>query len=234
MSDSDSERDSAPTFEPVRVFERDGFVVVPDLLDTDEIDRFAPLVDAAVRQRMSGDTRPLTERSRYEQSFLQCINLWEDHPKIRDLTFHPRIAETAADLLGATRVRLWHDQALYKEAPPKRASSSSTTSAARPPPPSTSAASNGSPAPSPSGTTGPSNTTPPTTTGPCAASWNASPSSATARPDAPAAAWQPPSTHLELRPLRRRRNLPDAPRSGRASAHKLRTRALRARSARPR
>jgi ectoine hydroxylase-related dioxygenase (phytanoyl-CoA dioxygenase family) len=113
---SEPEGDSEGAVEPVRVFERDGFVVVPDLLDADEIDHFAPLVDAAVRRRMSGDTRSLAERSRYEQSFLQCINLWEDHPELRGLTFHPRIAETAAELLGAARVRLWHDQALYKEA----------------------------------------------------------------------------------------------------------------------
>jgi len=111
---------SAPTSEAedelVRAFERDGFVVAPGLLAPGEIEHFAPLVDAAVAGRTAGDTRPTFERSRYEQSFLQCINLWEDHPEIRGLTFHPRIARTAARLLGAERVRLWHDQALYKEA----------------------------------------------------------------------------------------------------------------------
>ena len=34
---------------------------------------------------------------------------------MRPLTFHPRLAETAARLLGVDAVRLWHDQALYKE-----------------------------------------------------------------------------------------------------------------------
>lgn len=99
----------------VESFARDGFVRVPGLVDPDAIDRFAGAVDAAVRVRTARDRRTLAEKSRYEQSFLQCINLWEDHPAVRELTFHPRICETAARLLGAPRIRLWHDQALYKE-----------------------------------------------------------------------------------------------------------------------
>jgi ectoine hydroxylase-related dioxygenase (phytanoyl-CoA dioxygenase family) len=97
-------------------FERDGFVVVAGLLSEAELDRFAPWVDGAVAARTAHDRRRLEEKSPYEQSFLQCINLWEDHPPLRALTFHPRIAECAALLLGAERIRLWHDQALYKEA----------------------------------------------------------------------------------------------------------------------
>lgn len=101
--------------ELVEDFRRDGFVVVPDLLTEAELERFAPQVDRAVAERTAHDRRRLDEKSRYEQSFLQCINLWEDHPELRPLTFHPRIAGCAARLLGAERLRLWHDQALYKE-----------------------------------------------------------------------------------------------------------------------
>ena len=100
----------------VEGFRRDGFVVVPDLLTTDELARFGTAVDQAVAWRRRHDTRTLAEKSRYEQSFIQCQNLWEDCPDVRPLTFSPRIAETAARLLGADAVRIWHDQALYKEA----------------------------------------------------------------------------------------------------------------------
>ncbi|MCZ6619213.1 MAG: phytanoyl-CoA dioxygenase family protein, partial [Gammaproteobacteria bacterium] len=37
-------------------------------------------------------------------------------PAVRPLTFHARIGEAAALLLRAEAVRIWHDQALYKEA----------------------------------------------------------------------------------------------------------------------
>jgi ectoine hydroxylase-related dioxygenase (phytanoyl-CoA dioxygenase family) len=84
-------------------------------LSADERRRYGAAVDEAVGRRSSGDRRTLAEKSRYEQSFIQCQNLWEDSEGVRPLTFHPLLAETAARLLGVGAVRLWHDQALYKE-----------------------------------------------------------------------------------------------------------------------
>jgi ectoine hydroxylase-related dioxygenase (phytanoyl-CoA dioxygenase family) len=92
-----------------------GFVVVPDLLTPAECERYGREVEAAVRRRKAGDARTLAEKTRYEQSFLQVINLWEDSPGVRPLSFHPRICQVAAELIGAERLRLWHDQALFKE-----------------------------------------------------------------------------------------------------------------------
>ena len=44
------------------------------------------------------------------------MNLWEDDAEVAPLTFHPRLGQAAAELLEVDAVRLWHDQALYKEA----------------------------------------------------------------------------------------------------------------------
>ena len=96
-------------------FRRDGFVVVPDLLKESELARFGAAVDAGVVRRTRRDTRQLAEKSRYEQSFIQCQNLWEDCPDVRLLTFHSGVTRTAASLLGVDAIRIWHDQALYKE-----------------------------------------------------------------------------------------------------------------------
>ena len=96
-------------------FERDGFVVIPALLSDTELAEFGSITDAAVAERMQWDSRRLEEKSRYEQSFQQCLNLWEDYPAIRPLTFHPCITAAAASLLRVPAIRLWHDQALYKE-----------------------------------------------------------------------------------------------------------------------
>ncbi len=100
----------------VKEFAERGFVIVPELLTAAEITLFGNSVDRAVHSRMSSDTRSLDQKTRYEQSFQQCLNLWEDFPEVRPLSFHPRLAATAARLLGVERVRIWHDQALYKEA----------------------------------------------------------------------------------------------------------------------
>jgi hypothetical protein len=100
----------------VAEFREQGYVVVPGLLPLDELDYYGALVTNAVRRRTAGDTVPLVDKSRYQQSFLQCMNLWEDFPDIRPLTFHPTLGRVAAELLGVDAVRLWHDQALYKQA----------------------------------------------------------------------------------------------------------------------
>jgi len=105
-----------PSEDSIQAFRRDGFVVVEGLLDDEEVERYGHFVDAGVRARTRGDERTVEEKTRYEQSFQQCINLWEDFPDVRPLTFHPAVAETAASLLGVPSLRVWHDQALYKEA----------------------------------------------------------------------------------------------------------------------
>jgi len=107
---------SAVTDDQCAAFQRDGFVVIPDLLTDVELREFGTAVDAAVAARTRHDRRRLEDKSPYEQSFQQCINLWEDNPAVRPLTFHPRVTAAAARLLGVPAIRLWHDQALYKEA----------------------------------------------------------------------------------------------------------------------
>ena len=100
----------------VTAFQRDGFVRAAGLIDPAEVARFRVHVDRAVAWRTRNDPRGLDEKTPFERSFTMCQYLWEDHPEIAPLTFHPRVAGAAAELIGAKAVRLWHDQALYKEA----------------------------------------------------------------------------------------------------------------------
>jgi ectoine hydroxylase-related dioxygenase (phytanoyl-CoA dioxygenase family) len=58
---------------------------------------------------------PLEKRTLYDQAFLQVMNLWRESELVRELAFSKRLARIAAELLGARGVRMWHDQALYKE-----------------------------------------------------------------------------------------------------------------------
>lgn len=52
-----------------QAFDRDGFVVVPEVLTPDELNRYGSAVDAAVRARVVDDDRPISEKPRYEQTF---------------------------------------------------------------------------------------------------------------------------------------------------------------------
>lgn len=97
-------------------FQADGFLLVENFFSHEELDQFGASVDAAVQFRTADDQRSLAEKSLYEQTFVQCMGIWEDHESVRPLTFHPKLCAAAAALLDTDCVRLWHDQALYKEA----------------------------------------------------------------------------------------------------------------------
>ena len=59
---------------------------------------------------------PMEQRSTYNKAFLQVIDLWRHSQRAKEFVFAERFARIAADLLGVEGVRLYHDQALYKEA----------------------------------------------------------------------------------------------------------------------
>ncbi|HIG41423.1 MAG: phytanoyl-CoA dioxygenase family protein [bacterium] len=99
----------------IDAYQSEGFVLTPEVLGKSELDRFGTAVDSEVRRRTALDTRGVGEKSTYEQSFIQCMRLWETDSTIRQLTCHPGLAGLAAQLMGVETVRLWQDQALYKE-----------------------------------------------------------------------------------------------------------------------
>jgi ectoine hydroxylase-related dioxygenase (phytanoyl-CoA dioxygenase family) len=99
----------------IQRFDEEGFVLTPNLLTSDELETYGASVDRAVARRTKEDTRSVAEKSTYEQSFVQCMRLWETDQDVRPLTFHAGLAQAAAELLGVGSVRLWQDQALYKE-----------------------------------------------------------------------------------------------------------------------
>jgi len=99
----------------VQGYQQAGYLVVDGLVSVAELASARAAIDAAVAQRSAHDQRSMAEKNRYEQSFVQCMRLWEDHPEVAPFTFHPRIAQAAAELMEVDCARLWQDQALYKE-----------------------------------------------------------------------------------------------------------------------
>src|SRR5512140_3690692 len=49
-------------------------------------------------------------------AFIQVMNLWVRDEAVRRYVLARRFAKIAADLMGVKGVRIYHDQALYKEA----------------------------------------------------------------------------------------------------------------------
>ena len=91
-----------------------GHVLIRDVASTDDIDAHRDAIREAVL-RLSNENRPLEERSTYDKAFLQVMNLWRKDEAVKRFVFEKHFAQIAADLLGIEKVRLYHDQALFKE-----------------------------------------------------------------------------------------------------------------------
>jgi ectoine hydroxylase-related dioxygenase (phytanoyl-CoA dioxygenase family) len=99
----------------VEEFQSKGHTVVRGLASADEVAAYRPVIEAATHEH-AYDKRPLEERDTYGKAFLQAPNLWRRDELVRRFTFSRRFAGVAAALLGVSGVRLYHDQALFKEA----------------------------------------------------------------------------------------------------------------------
>jgi ectoine hydroxylase-related dioxygenase (phytanoyl-CoA dioxygenase family) len=96
-------------------FHRDGFIKLKHVLSPEVIDYYGGEITRQVF-RLNDQEKPLSERSTYEKAFLQIINLWTKSDIVREFSFSRRLARIAAELMGVSGVRMYHDQALYKEA----------------------------------------------------------------------------------------------------------------------
>lgn len=96
-------------------YEQNGFVRIGRVFDTGTFDRYGAAISSEVVRR-NAITAPLEQRDTYHKAFLQVTNLWRTDDIAREFVFGKRLAGIAAALLGVPRVRLYHDQALYKEA----------------------------------------------------------------------------------------------------------------------
>ena len=95
-------------------FTRSGHTMLRGLATGDEVAAFRPALEAAAASQ-NREQRPITERDTYGAAFLQCVNLWRVDELARRFVLSTRFARAAAELLGVDGVRLYHDQALFKE-----------------------------------------------------------------------------------------------------------------------
>jgi len=97
-------------------FRAEGFVKLKQVLSPEEIEAYAPIITQVTLANDKNAGVPLEERSTYDRAFIQVSNLWTMDERVKAIAFSRRLARIATELLGVDGVRMWHDQALYKEA----------------------------------------------------------------------------------------------------------------------
>ncbi|WP_460996036.1 phytanoyl-CoA dioxygenase family protein [Spirosoma harenae] len=100
--------------EAIDSYRKNGYVKLKHVLSPAVLDYYGGIITDLVF-KLNTLTKPMEERTTYERAFLQIMNLWREDAKAKEFVFSKRLAKIAADLMGVEGVRIYHDQALYKE-----------------------------------------------------------------------------------------------------------------------
>lgn len=100
--------------EQIQRYQRDGHLLLKGLATKEEIEAYRPHIREALRKE--AEKREAESRSGgYRSYFVQVTNLWRLDEQVRRFVFAERFARVAAGLMGVKGVRLYHDQALFKQ-----------------------------------------------------------------------------------------------------------------------
>ena len=106
------------TSEQISSYRANGFLMIEDFLNRDELDTWRAAIGEAVSHRddnkLPEGSYDISRKADSEAVFLQRLNLWMDHDGVRALMLDRRLGKMAADLEGVDGIRIWHDQALIK------------------------------------------------------------------------------------------------------------------------
>ena len=98
----------------IREYREKGHILLRGVCSPEEVALYQKaIVEAAMRH--NSETRPMEERDTYGKAFLQVMNLWTVDELVKPFTMSRRFAGIAGQLMEVDAVRLYHDQALFKE-----------------------------------------------------------------------------------------------------------------------
>jgi len=100
--------------EQILSYRRDGHIILRNIASSEELKSVRPALLHAVDDVTTKGERQ-GKISDYGKMFTQVTNVWRMNESAREFVFARRFAKMAADLMGVSGVRLYHDQALIKE-----------------------------------------------------------------------------------------------------------------------
>lgn len=102
------------TDEQIQFYQKNRFIKLKNVFDEETISFFNNAISNRVAL-MNTESTPLDQRSTYGKAFLQLFNLWREDELVKTFIFSERLAKIASDLMQVDGVRIYHDQALFKE-----------------------------------------------------------------------------------------------------------------------
>lgn len=104
----------ALTPEQIAFYRENRYIKLKQVFPPEILAHYAKVIHDKVRE-LNTMHLPMEERDTYSKAFLQVMNLWLKSEEIKRLVFSRRLAGIAAGLMEVSGVRLYHDQALFKE-----------------------------------------------------------------------------------------------------------------------
>lgn len=101
--------------EQIEQYQANGFIKLKHVLSAETLAYYGREITRKVKE-LNSQHLPIEERDLYHRAFLQVENLWQSSDLVREFITSPKLGRIAAQLMGSTGVRIYHDQALYKEA----------------------------------------------------------------------------------------------------------------------
>jgi phytanoyl-CoA hydroxylase len=98
------------TSDEMESYHRNGFLVIPDFLDADEVDELESALEEVLAQRNHpGFSNPAN-------GLFHHMNPFQDSPRVRKFSTDPRLARVTEQLEGISEIRLYQDMVAVKPA----------------------------------------------------------------------------------------------------------------------
>jgi ectoine hydroxylase-related dioxygenase (phytanoyl-CoA dioxygenase family) len=112
--DEELHRPFTLTPDQIEFFQTNGYIKLKNVLSPALLEAYGAEISNQVIQ-LNQEDRPVEARGTYGKAFLQVPNLWTHSKLVERFVRSRRLAGLAAGLMKVRGVRMYHDQALYKE-----------------------------------------------------------------------------------------------------------------------
>ena len=98
----------------ISFYKKNGFIKLKQVFNKEEIAFLNEVITNEVHA-LNKQVLSMEQRDTYGKAFLQIMNIWKNSETVKEIVFGKKLAKIAAELMEVDGVRLYHDQALYKE-----------------------------------------------------------------------------------------------------------------------
>ena len=102
------------TQEQIDFFQLNGYIKIKNVLSPELIQYMNEAITKEI-DKLNIPTVDIEKRDTYGKAFLQIMNIWTKSEPVKEIVFGKRLAKMASELMCVNGVRMYHDQALFKE-----------------------------------------------------------------------------------------------------------------------